>query len=85
LSEPDKELGAARALRQLAGLGFEIALPVVLFMFAGRWLDGRLGTAPWLLLGGALLGMVVGFYTLFKKATSASRGDGGEPGSRSDR
>lgn len=31
----------------------------------GSWLDARLGTAPWLLLVGALLGIVVGFYHFF--------------------
>jgi F0F1-type ATP synthase assembly protein I len=54
-------------------------------MFAGRWLDGRLGSEPWLLLAGAFLGMAVGFYTLFKKVALTSRKDGGDTGSRSDR
>lgn len=36
--------------------------------FGGRWLDGRLGTAPWLLLLGLLLGLVVGFYELMRVA-----------------
>lgn len=32
----------------------------------GWWADRRFGTAPWLLVGGAVLGMVVGFYAFFK-------------------
>jgi F0F1-type ATP synthase assembly protein I len=30
----------------------------------GYFADGWLGTEPWLLLGGLLLGIVVGFYEL---------------------
>ena len=76
--------GAARGVRQLAGLGIEIALPVVLLMFAGRWLDRRFGTAPWLLVAGAFLGMAVSFYTLFKAAAASTAG-GGDKGDGSDR
>jgi len=32
----------------------------------GYWLDGKLGTKPWLLLAGSLLGMASGFYHFFK-------------------
>ena len=31
----------------------------------GYWLDSRLGTKPWLLLGGALIGIFAGFYHFF--------------------
>ena len=51
----------------LIGLGFEIAAPVLLFLFAGYKLDGWLGSTPWLLLVGALIGMAVGFYSLYKR------------------
>ena len=50
------------------GLGLEIAVPVVLFTFLGYKADGWLGTEPWLLVVGALLGMAVSFYTLFRRA-----------------
>ena len=32
----------------------------------GWWLDKELGTKPWLLLAGSLLGMTSGFYHFFK-------------------
>jgi F0F1-type ATP synthase assembly protein I len=31
----------------------------------GYWADQHWGTAPWLLLAGAILGIVVGFYHFF--------------------
>jgi len=32
----------------------------------GYWADTRFGTAPWLLVVGLLLGIVVGFYEIVK-------------------
>ena len=48
-------------------LGFELAAPVMLLTYGGYWLDGRLGTLPWFLLLGLLLGMAAGFYNLFRR------------------
>jgi F0F1-type ATP synthase assembly protein I len=48
-------------------VGFELVVPVVLFMFAGYMLDGWLGSEPWFLLVGALAGIAVGFYNLFRR------------------
>jgi F0F1-type ATP synthase assembly protein I len=39
---------------------------IVLLGGAGYGLDRWLGTTPWLLLGGLLLGLIVGFYELAK-------------------
>jgi ATP synthase protein I len=33
---------------------------------AGWWLDKKLATGPWLLVGGAILGIGLGFYLFFK-------------------
>ena len=41
---------------------------IILFGAIGYGLDRWLGTDPWLLLGGLLAGMVVGFYELAKIA-----------------
>ena len=32
----------------------------------GVWLDKRWGTAPWLTVGGGMLGIVVSFVNLFR-------------------
>ena len=52
---------------EYASVGFEVVVPIVLFMFAGYKLDGWLDRQPWFLLGGALLGIAVGFYNLFRR------------------
>ena len=41
-------------------LGIQLALSVVIFFFLGKWLDGRLNTSPWLMLGGLVIGGVGG-------------------------
>jgi F0F1-type ATP synthase assembly protein I len=56
-------------------LGFEITVPVVLFMFVGYKVDGWLDCQPWFLLGGALTGIGVGFYSMFRRLMPAD-GDG---------
>ena len=38
----------------------------VLWTAAGWWLDGKLGTTPWLLVGGSVLGIGLGLYLFFK-------------------
>jgi|SaaInl4_200m_RNA_FD_contig_21_1281860_length_385_multi_8_in_0_out_0_2 ATP synthase protein I len=47
-------------------LGIEFIAAILLCLFAGRWLDGKLDTAPLLMLFGAFFGMVVGFINLYK-------------------
>jgi F0F1-type ATP synthase assembly protein I len=39
---------------------------VLLGLGVGYWLDQRLGTSPWLLLLGALLGIGAALYQFFK-------------------
>ncbi|MDX1530373.1 MAG: AtpZ/AtpI family protein, partial [Rhodothermales bacterium] len=48
------------------GLGIEIMLSMVFFVVLGYFADRWLGTAPWLLIVGALLGFVAVGATLVK-------------------
>ncbi len=52
---------------QFIGLGFEMVVPIVLLMYVGYRLDAWFGSKPWLFLLGALLGIAVGFYSMFKR------------------
>ena len=49
-------------------LGLQFALTILLCRYLGRWLDGKLGTAPWFMLLGTLLGTGAGMYHLYKGA-----------------
>jgi len=39
---------------------------VGLLTLVGWWLDGRLGTRPWLLVAGALVGLALGLYSFLR-------------------
>lgn len=51
-----------------AGAAYTLVGAILLLGGLGYVVDGWQGTAPWGLLGGLLLGMVVGFYELIKVA-----------------
>lgn len=58
-------------------LGMQLALPVVVFFFLGRWLDQKFETAPWLMIAGLAIGTIGGFIKFFR--TVLSLGDSKRP------
>jgi hypothetical protein len=56
-----------------AGAGFELAVFILLGLFAGQWVDKRLGTAPWLLILGVFAGAAAGFFNMYRILTTAER------------
>ena len=57
-----------RQLGALSGVGLTLVISTVLGFWGGRVLDRWLGTAPWLMLVGLLLGIASGFVNLFRAA-----------------
>lgn len=47
------------------GVGVQFAGSILIFLFLGRWMDGRLGTGPWLLLLGVFVGAAAGFWAIY--------------------
>lgn len=69
-----KESGeVARDLYRYSGLGLQFAATVGVFALAGRWLDGRVGTSPWLLLTGVFAGFALGLFSMVKKLPTPPR------------
>lgn len=64
--------GTMRSLR-MSSVGLELAISVLLGMFGGRWLDGRLGSEPWLMLVGICLGFAAGLRGILRAMDRASR------------
>ena len=58
---------------EFAGVGLQFAATIVAFMFAGIWLDRRLGTSPWLIILCVFLGAGAGFYSIYRKLMSGQR------------
>lgn len=54
------------AALRLTGVGFYIAACLLLGIFGGLWLDGKLNTKPILMIAGLLLGLAVAFYGVYR-------------------
>jgi hypothetical protein len=59
--------GTSVEVSRYLGLGLTWALATLLFSYLGLWLDGRLGTRPWLTLVGAFTGGSAGFYYMYHR------------------
>ena len=60
---------------RLLGLGWYVAIAIVLGIAGGIWLDNRLGTLPLFTLLGVLLGSVAAFYGLYRMVEPLLKGD----------
>ncbi len=47
-----------------SSIGLTMVVSVVIGWFVGSWLDGKLGTSPWLMLVGTVLGVAAGFIEM---------------------
>ena len=65
--------GMVAAAGQYTGYGLTWALSTLLFLLAGWWLDGKLGTMPLFLILGAFVGGGAGFYNLYSHIVGDSR------------
>lgn len=55
-----------RLLGRIAGIGWTVAFAIVLGALAGYWLDGQLGTRPWLTIVGIVVGAGTAFTVMIK-------------------
>ncbi|MDQ6888448.1 MAG: AtpZ/AtpI family protein [Gemmatimonadota bacterium] len=61
-------------------MGVQFVLAILLFVFAGKWLDQKLGSSPWLLIVGAFVGASAGFYSMYRRLMSQPHGGQKKPG-----
>lgn len=69
MEKKKKNEGFAKIWRQSGpylGLGSFLAISIAGGLLLGFWLDKKLGTEPWLMLVGIILGFIIGFYHFFK-------------------
>lgn len=67
-----RAVGGLRVVALFSGMGLGMAASIAIGAFGGKWLDGRLGTEPWLLVLGFALGTVAGFVHLFRLISQLS-------------
>jgi F0F1-type ATP synthase assembly protein I len=78
MAKRDRTFSFARAAKSLqdnvarsgpvAAASYTLVGGIILLGGLGYYLDGRWGTAPWLLISGLGTGIVVGFYEVVKAA-----------------
>jgi ATP synthase protein I len=67
-----KGAGEGPSVAEFAGVGLQFAVSILVFVYAGQWLDRKLGTAPWFLIGGVFLGAGASFYSMYRKLMAAN-------------
>lgn len=75
LSAAVKKTGGSSGLIQAARfsyLGLFFGIAIFIGCMFGKWLDRKFGTAPWLMMVGALLGIAAGFKELYRVAKTYS-------------
>ena len=81
---PDRSQGpvldpAARQSRRMyeglsaSAAGLELGISVAIGALFGGWLDGKLGTAPWMLLVFLVIGLAAGFRGVLRAVARADR------------
>jgi ATP synthase protein I len=68
--------GNGPSAASFAGAGVQFVISILLFLYVGKWLDAKLGTAPWLLMAGVFVGAGAGFYSFYRRIMAASRDNG---------
>lgn len=56
-----------------AGMGLQFGGSILIFAYAGYWLDRRLGTSPWLLLVLVFAGAGAAFYSMYRRLFGVKR------------
>jgi F0F1-type ATP synthase assembly protein I len=60
---------------EFAGVGIQFAAAIIIFLFAGQWVDDRLGTGGLFAVAGVFIGAGAAFYSMYRKITAAQRRD----------
>ena len=58
-----------------AGVGLQFAFAIIVFLYAGQWLDNRFGTNGLFTIAGVFVGGAGAFYSMYRKITAAQRRD----------
>jgi F0F1-type ATP synthase assembly protein I len=58
-----------------AGVGIQFAAAIIIFLFAGQWVDNRLGTNGLFTIAGVFVGAFAGFYSMYRKISAAQKQD----------
>lgn len=58
---------------EFAGVGLQMGATLGLSAWLGWWLDGRLGSSPWLTIVMVFVGASAAFYSIYRKVMRTSK------------
>ena len=58
-----------------AGVGIQFAFAIIVFLYAGQWLDKRVGTNGLFTIAGVFIGAIAAFYNMYRKIAAAQKQD----------
>ena len=61
---------------EIIAASIQFAAAVILMVFLGRWLDGTMGTAPWLMLVCLAVGFAAGLYSFLRSVEKTAQNTG---------
>ena len=62
-----------KGINRYATVGLEFGISVLVGLFAGRWLQAKLGTGNWLTFLGFGFGIAAGYRAIYRAAQAAKR------------
>ena len=65
-----------------AGVGIQFALVIIVFLFAGNWVDNRFGTNGLFTIAFVFIGAGAAFYSMYRKISAAQKRDDAERAAR---
>ena len=68
----------AKVWLKYSSMGLELAATELLALYGGYLLDSKFGLMPLCTIVGAVLGMVVGFYNVYRSLTRGEREEGSD-------
>jgi len=64
---------AIKNLTYISQVAFIMLTPILLGVWGGNWVDAKLGTSPWILMVGIVLGVSSAFLNLYKFVMKAAK------------
>ena len=80
--DEERDRRSANAAAKYGGLGLQFALSIILFLYAGRWLDRKLDSEPWFLILGVFTGAGAAFYSMYRTLMADQRREDEERAAR---
>lgn len=72
---PSGGVSSLGAAGKYAGLGLQFAISILLFLYAGRWVDKKLGLDGPFLITGVFVGAGAAFYSMYRALMADQRRD----------